>query len=1089
MKLFFRALLVVLFLSQFVYAADDDMVIVDWNQFLGKKLHASLLNRISVEMDQIPFEDAINHISELGALDLNYNRNDIPVEEEVTIHLDDVYAVEALLAILSPKGIVLKLTQEGQMAIVSASGSTGGSTANMTVSGRVIDKETAEPLPGANVLLMGTSFGSATDINGVFDIYNVPAGTYSVKVKYIGYKDQEVDILLRRGEEFFQEFEMEYAAVEGEVVTVTAQAKGQMEAINQQLASRTISSIVASDKIQEVPDANAAESVGRLPGVSIKRSSGEGNEVVIRGLQPKLNLITVNGIRMPSTNENNTAVGLAGVSQYMLDGIEVRKSLTAQDDADVVGGIVDLKLATADEGFHMNAIVDGMYNGLTEELGSYRATLQGSNRFFNNALGVIAQVNMERADRTRERYSANFNRDTRQSVNQGIFLTGGNYQLHEIIRNRFSMNLLLDYRLPKGKIQLNSIYSNFIEDRWERDWSYSVAVGTNTSSKYHTSLEMKNTSLINGLNLETELPWWDMKFDLGASMTQGLRNEPDIDRLRFRYDPQGSAVFDPEFAKNTYEKTGYDAIPAFRDLNDQYIMSSLSRDDVEFEENESTIQTNLTIPVKLSNQFSGFIKFGGKARFKDRNFNYDGDGLGLEGGGADKLRLAILKENPDINWPFTWQNYQSQGQDHLPASPLYDGWTRNVLEDRVLLDGFSSRELVNQILQSMVDVNWTGYSQALVSAGDLQRDYSGDEKLYAGYFMTELNWGSRLSLNAGVRYEHEETRYKGYGVIDIASQDDILDTLDTSTRINYFLLPSANLKWKYLDWADIRLAYSKSLARPDYYGFVPHYYADLRFSLSQTAGNKNLKPSISQNFDLTLSFYNNTVGLFTVGGFYKEIEDYYYVRNFQVIDVAEDNAVHGYKGISVPKGQYVNLWYNSPETAIVKGLEFDWQTSFWYFPKPLNGLILNVNYTLIDTKAHYYNSGIEKIKWGSKPWEFDEVRVDSFETRRMIDQPNNTVNISLGYDYKGFSMRLAYYFQGNTLVGKGQYKEDDTYSQDYERWDFSMNQQLPVEGLSFQLFVNNIMSVPDENYRWIKKFNTFEEYYGRTASVGLKYRF
>ena len=79
-------------------------------------------------------------------------------------------------------------------------------------------------------------------------------------------------------------------AIEGEIAIVTAQAFGQRAAINQQLASNSVVNIVSAEKIEELPDATAAEAIGRLPGVSLKRSSGEANKVVIRGLSPKYNV-------------------------------------------------------------------------------------------------------------------------------------------------------------------------------------------------------------------------------------------------------------------------------------------------------------------------------------------------------------------------------------------------------------------------------------------------------------------------------------------------------------------------------------------------------------------------------------------------------------------------------------------------------------------------------------------------------------------------------------------------------------------------------------------------------------------------------
>ena len=75
--------------------------------------------------------------------------------------------------------------------------------------------------------------------------------------------------------------------VESETVIVSAQAAGQVAAINQQLSSNTIVNVISEEKIQELPDANAAEAIGRLPGVSIQRSGGEANKITLRGLSDK----------------------------------------------------------------------------------------------------------------------------------------------------------------------------------------------------------------------------------------------------------------------------------------------------------------------------------------------------------------------------------------------------------------------------------------------------------------------------------------------------------------------------------------------------------------------------------------------------------------------------------------------------------------------------------------------------------------------------------------------------------------------------------------------------------------------------------
>ena len=163
-----------------------------------------------------------------------------------------------------------------------------------TVKGVIKDSATEKPLVGATVFIKETSLGTATIDNGSYKISNVNPGTYILKATYIGYESKEMEITVSANEIFEQDLALDYKTIEGKTIEVTAQARGQMDAINKQLKAKSIKNIISSDRIQELPDANAAEAVARVPGVSIRREGGEGNKVVIRGLSPKYNKITVN---------------------------------------------------------------------------------------------------------------------------------------------------------------------------------------------------------------------------------------------------------------------------------------------------------------------------------------------------------------------------------------------------------------------------------------------------------------------------------------------------------------------------------------------------------------------------------------------------------------------------------------------------------------------------------------------------------------------------------------------------------------------------------------------------------------------------
>ena len=206
-----------------------------------------------------------------------------------------------------------------------------------------------------------------------------------------------------------QDFTLEPIGVEEKEIVVTAQASGQNAAINQQLSSDKIINVVSAAKIEALPDANAAESVGSLPGISLIREGGEGSQVVIRGLSPKYNEVTIDGVRIPgnvATNDPTAqyegygqSVDLSMISSSMLGGIEVTKAITPDMDAAVLGGVVnfDLREAKTNKGVPIfNLKAQGGYNGLRSSVSNYKFVASGEQRFLSDRLGIFAQATAEK---------------------------------------------------------------------------------------------------------------------------------------------------------------------------------------------------------------------------------------------------------------------------------------------------------------------------------------------------------------------------------------------------------------------------------------------------------------------------------------------------------------------------------------------------------------------------------------------------------------------------------------------------------------------------------------------------------------------
>jgi len=251
---------------------------------------------------------------------------------------------------------------------------TGLSAQTGLVRGTVTELTNGSTLPGTTVYLQANpGKGTVTDIDGKYTLTGVPAGDQALVFSFLGFEDQVITVTVRTGEAVVQDVKLSYESIVGEEVLVTAQALGQAKAINQQLNAEGIANMVSADRIQELPDVNAAEAVSRLPGVSINRSGGEGQKVVIRGLEPKFNAITVNGVRLPANAGNDRSVDLSMISPELLDGIEVYKSPLPDMDAESVGGTVNLRLRKAPK--EESLLVRGLlgYNDINSYVGDYKA--------------------------------------------------------------------------------------------------------------------------------------------------------------------------------------------------------------------------------------------------------------------------------------------------------------------------------------------------------------------------------------------------------------------------------------------------------------------------------------------------------------------------------------------------------------------------------------------------------------------------------------------------------------------------------------------------------------------------------------------
>jgi TonB-dependent receptor len=966
-----------------------------------------------------------------------------------------------------------------------------GLEGNGKIEGTVLDSQNNEPLPGANVVIEGTRYGAATDLKGKFVISQIPPGNYKLVVSYIGYRKKIVDVTVEDGQTVTQAIKLDFQIIEGQVVEVTAQAEGQLGAINQQLSSNTISNIVSQARIRELPDVNAAESIGRLPGISIDRSGGEATRVSIRGLSPKYNTVTVNGVRVPATGGDDRSVDLSLISSQMLDGIEVKKAITPDMDADAIGGTVDLRLKEAPDQLSFNVTAQGGYNRLQDYLGNYNVTGSVSNRFFDGRLGVIASFNTDDYDRSADKYSGDFRPYLTVDGRTENAITNINLREENVTRGRTGASALIDYRLPNGKITANSFYNRL---KWDGLFRINdLNVNTNRHSLDFEERGGTTSIFTGGVGIEQDFDW--LRYDFGLARTASRSKNPNEmswhftrEGGSFRSVPPDALPTDiPSYATNDSNRIG---------IQDIYIYNTNR------EENQTTLQLNVKKPFRLSSQITGYVKMGGKARWLDRENNEDQfgrNGIYYGNNQGPNSILTVLDESlPEWKVDSLVRTYGVLG-----ISRFQTNYSRsNFLNGDYPLGFVADFPMLKTMTQALID----GGQFLPYSIGSLGNDYDGKERYYAGYAMAELNLGKLITFLPGVRYEKDFSKYHGWRFREttrnnIQSAPDDLSRLEVE-RDNDFWLPMVHVQVQPRDWLKIRLAGTKTLTRPDYNQYAPIARIDV-FQAYVRATNSKLKPAQSNNLDAAVSVYQNHIGLFTVAGFYKEIKDLIFQVNHPIhpdiinsrpdVDSLLHNNLNLLPSWTTRVVQYgVDTFINNPFKAKLRGFELDWQTNFWYLPSVLRGIVLNVNYTQIHSemeKRLYFRKNGARIPRPGPP-SYYQVLVDSSRTSRLPDQPTHIANVTLGYDYKGFSGRLSYLYQTDRVAFIAAQPAGDNFSGAYERWDLTLQQKIGRTGV--QLFANltNLNNRPDRNFRGSTSVNpTYIEYYGFAIDGGVRYKF
>src|ERR1700682_5960793 len=209
--------------------------------------------------------------------------------------------------------------------------------------------EANSSLPSALIELQPLARKTVSDDQGQFRIADVSPGDYTLTVSYVGFAPFSTTVKVDAGQTANVNAVLKVATVNDQVMVTAERLQGEAEAINIERMAENIVQVLPERVITSLPNTNIADAVGRLPSVSLERDEGEGKYVQIRGTEPRLSNVTLNGVNLPSPEGAVRNIKLEAVPADLVERIEVFKTLSANQDADGIGGMVNLVTRTAGE--------------------------------------------------------------------------------------------------------------------------------------------------------------------------------------------------------------------------------------------------------------------------------------------------------------------------------------------------------------------------------------------------------------------------------------------------------------------------------------------------------------------------------------------------------------------------------------------------------------------------------------------------------------------------------------------------------------------------------------------------------------------
>lgn len=909
-----------------------------------------------------------------------------------------------------------------------------------TIKGRILDTSN-QTLPGATIYIDSLHTGVVSDINGFYTLTNIAPGTYKVKVSYVGYSPVEMTITVPEGKTVESDVMLNDGVKLREVV-VGGAFNGQRRALSSQKNAMGIVNVVSADQVGKFPDSNIGDALKRISGINVQYDQGEARFGQVRGTSADLSSVTINGNRIPSAEGDTRNVQLDLIPADMVQTIEVNKVVTADMDADAIGGSINLVTKNTPNKRMFNATAGSGYNAVSKKA-QLNLGLTYGDRFFNDKLGLMFSGSYQNAP------GGSDNAEFEYDVDDGsVVMKEAQMRQYYVTRERQSYSLALDYEFnPDHKISFKGIYNR--RNDWENRYRV-VYKDLDESDPSEQSIELqtkggagdtRNARLERQQTMDFTL---DGEHNLGGRLLMDWAasfSRASEDRPNERY-----------FGLKMDNNTGENLINTFRGIggrapystiaipgldNEGWELDELTNSNQSIYENEWKFRLNFELPL-MKGLYGNTLRFGGKYTNKEKDrettmYKYDGEDV---------------NDNPIFNDGGAWREHgSSQIRKGFMVGDNYPEGTHFVSKKYLGSINFNS-------MQGEPDYE------------EMSGNYHAKEEITSAYLRFDQKLGQKLDLMLGLRMEHTALNYRGLNWVVDEDENESLES--TGNRKNSYTnwLPSVLLKYDVNDDLKLRASFTETLSRPKYSALIPSVNYN-RADEEATIGNPNLKPTTSYNFDLSAEYYFKSVGLVSVGFFYKSINNVIVDEVWKGMDAQLPiTGTYDYE-ISKPINAY---------DADLFGVEVAYQRDFGFITPALKclGFYGNYTYTANKTKNHHFEHRV----------------LEDGEDIDMIGSPEHTANASLFFEKWGFNLRLSYNFASAFVDEMGEVAQLDRY---YDKVNYLDLNASYTFGKRFKTTiyadVTNLLNQPLRYYQGTKDRTAQVEYYGARFNAGIKVSF